>query len=121
MTTEQMEMLTKLKKLLDDGILSEKEFECEKQKIISQSQPQTSLEQENAYDYQETISPNEEDCSSVGWNILGFMTGIIGVIIYLVQKDNHPIRAKSILKWSLIGMAVSFAFSFIAFYIEMNL
>lgn len=37
----------------------------------------------------------ESEGSTVGWGILGFFIPIVGFILWLIWKDEHPARAKS--------------------------
>ena len=50
---------------------------------------------------------NGDDASSVGYGILGFLFPLIGLILYLVWKNEYPLRAKSVGKGALIGVIVS--------------
>lgn len=47
------------------------------------------------------------DSGSGGWGVLGFFFPIVGLILYLVWKDNKPKTAKMIGKWALIGFIVN--------------
>lgn len=46
------------------------------------------------------------DASSVGFGILGFLFPVVGLILYLVWKDQFPQRAKSAGKGALTGVIV---------------
>ena len=48
-----------------------------------------------------------DDASSMGWAVLGFFFTLIGFILYLVWKQEDPLRAKSVGKGALIGLIVS--------------
>lgn len=37
----------------------------------------------------------DSEGSTVGWGILGFFIPIVGFILWLIWKDEHPVRAKS--------------------------
>lgn len=52
-------------------------------------------------------APNPKDVPSAGFNALAFFFPIIGLILYLVWKDETPKRAKAIGKWALISFIVS--------------
>ena len=52
-----------------------------------------------------------DDKSDTGMNILSFFIPLVGIILYFVEKSKKPIKAKAMLKWSLIGYGVSFALS----------
>ncbi len=53
------------------------------------------------------------DASNMGWAVLGFFIPLVGLILYLVNKDTHPLKAKSAGKGALVGFCVSLAFSII--------
>ena len=68
-------------------------------------------------------SPRSEDNGSFGWAVLGFFIPIVGLILYLVWKNELPLRARSCGKGALIGVivqAVGFLLSFVAFFVLMN-
>lgn len=48
----------------------------------------------------------EEDVPSTGLNILAFLLPLVGLILYLVDKDKTPNKAAQIGKWTLIGFLV---------------
>lgn len=50
----------------------------------------------------------EEGRVSAGWFWLGFFFPLIGLILYLVWKDEKPMRSKKCGKGALIGFIVSF-------------
>lgn len=47
--------------------------------------------------------PQEEDRPNAGFNALSFFFPIVGLILFLVWKDQKPKCARSIGKWGLIG------------------
>lgn len=49
-------------------------------------------------------APNPKDVPSAGFNALAFFFPIVGLILYLVWKDETPKRAKAIGKWALISV-----------------
>ena len=51
------------------------------------------------------------DSPSTGYAVLGFFFPLIGLILYLVNKDTYPSRAKSAGKGALIGFIVSIVVS----------
>lgn len=51
----------------------------------------------------------ETDAPSAGFAVLGFFFPLIGLILYLVWKDEFPLRAGSCGKGALIGVIVSAA------------
>lgn len=50
------------------------------------------------------------DQKSFGWALLGFCIPLVGLILYLVWKDNTPLKAKSAGKGALISVIVSVVF-----------
>ena len=53
------------------------------------------------------------DAPSPGFAVLGFFIPLVELILYLVNKDSAPLKAKSAGKGALIGFCVSVAFSII--------
>lgn len=53
------------------------------------------------------------DAPNTGWAVLGFFIPLVGLILYLVNKDTSPLKAKSAGKGALIGFCVSLVFSII--------
>ncbi len=49
-------------------------------------------------------SNNPADAPSAGYGVLGFFFPLIGLILYLVWKNELPLRAKSCGKGALIGV-----------------
>ena len=49
------------------------------------------------------------DEKSTGLNVISFLIPLVGLIIYLTQKDTHPIKAKSAGKSALWGVGVGVA------------
>ncbi|MBP5242247.1 MAG: zinc ribbon domain-containing protein [Clostridia bacterium] len=50
------------------------------------------------------------DAPSTGYAVLGFFIPIVGLILYLIWKQQYPLRAKSAGKGALIGFIVSIIF-----------
>lgn len=62
----------------------------------------------NNYNQQPYRQPNqEEDRPSTGFNALAFFFPVVGLILFLVWKDQKPLCARSIGKWALIGFIAS--------------
>ena len=59
------------------------------------------------YGYNE---PNPKDKPSAGFNALAFFFPIVGLILYLVWRDETPKRAKAIGKWALISVIIGVVF-----------
>lgn len=52
----------------------------------------------------------QNDKSSFGFALLGFCFPIVGLILYLIWKDNTPLKAKSAGKGALISVIISVVF-----------
>ena len=57
--------------------------------------------------------PRVDDAPSGGFFALGFFFPLVGLILFLVWKDQLPLRAKSCGKGALVGFIVQFVFGFI--------
>ena len=55
------------------------------------------------------------DKPSTGWAVLGFFFPLIGLILYLAEKDKTPLKAKSAGKGALIGVIASVVVSILVF------
>ena len=53
------------------------------------------------------------DAPSTGYAVLGFLIPIVGLILYLVNKDSAPQKARSAGKGALVGFVLSLVFSII--------
>ncbi len=60
--------------------------------------------------YQQSVS-NNEDKPSIGYNILGFVIPIVGLILYFSWKDRTPNKAKSILTWSAVSFGIGLVYA----------
>lgn len=60
---------------------------------------------------------HSNDAPSTGFAILGFFIPLVGFILYLVNKDTAPLKAKSAGKGALIGFCVGFALTLISYII----
>lgn len=65
----------------------------------------------NPYYGQPPMNPNDKP--SAGLNFVAFFVPLVGLILYILWKDETPVRAKAIGKWALIGVVVSVVFSII--------
>ena len=50
------------------------------------------------------------DAPNTGYAILGFLLPIVGLILYLVNKDTYPLKARSAGKGALIGVILGVVF-----------
>ena len=65
--------------------------------------------QQDPYYNAGTTYPAPDDAPSTGFGILSFFFPLIGLILYLVWKDQYPLKAKSAGKGALIGVIVGVA------------
>lgn len=65
----------------------------------------------NAYGY-----PNPDDKPDTALNVLSFFIPILGLVLYFVEKDTKPNKAKAALKWSLVSWGVTAVF-FVLYFI----
>ncbi len=66
-------------------------------------------------------SVKEDDSSSLGFAILSFFFPFIGLILWLVWRDDRPLRAHSCAKGALLGFIVSVICSLLAFIISYSI
>jgi hypothetical protein len=59
-----------------------------------------------------TTTPAVNDQGGFGWGLLGFCIPLVGLILYLVWKDDRPNTARSVGKGALIGVI-----TYVVFYI----
>lgn len=74
--------------------------------VTENPQPQY---QQQPYSY----PPQVNDKKSTGLNILSFFIPLVGLILYLTQKDSTPIKAKACGKAALIGFICGIVLSII--------
>jgi len=61
---------------------------------------------------QDDLNPN--DVPSTGLNIVSFLVPLVGLVIYLTEKDKAPKKAKSAGKAALWGTGISFLLGLIS-------
>ena len=49
----------------------------------------------------------DDDKSSFGWGLLGFLLPLVGLILYVVWESKRPLRAKSVGTGALISFIIS--------------
>lgn len=47
----------------------------------------------------------DNDQSSIGFAVVGFLAPLIGLIMFIIYHDTRPLRAKSVIKGVVIGFA----------------
>ena len=58
-------------------------------------------------------APAVADAPNIGFAILGFFIPLVGLILYLMNKDTAPLKAKSAGKGALIGFIVNLVSSIV--------
>ena len=53
------------------------------------------------------------DAPNMGYAVLGFFIPLVGLILYLINKDKTPLKAKSAGKGALVGFLVGILMSII--------
>jgi len=61
--------------------------------------------------HQRSQAPQVQDNGGAGYGILGFFIPLIGLILYLIWKDEKPNSAKAAGTGALIGVIASIVFS----------
>lgn len=58
---------------------------------------------------------NSDDSGSIGWGVLGFFIPLVGLILYIVWKNDKPNNAKSAGMGALISVIISVVLYVIVF------
>lgn len=61
------------------------------------------------------LKPMKYDAPNIGYGILGFFVPVVGLILYLIWRDETPLRAKSAGKGALIRVIVDTVFGIVFF------
>lgn len=61
----------------------------------------------------------EDDSGSAGWLVLGFFVPLVGLILFLLWKDERPLSSKAAGKGALISVIVSGAITLLAFVVSL--
>ena len=80
--------------------------------ISHQNVPAPKVTKSKTPDMQNNLNPN--DVPSTGLNIVCFLIPLVGLIIYLTEKDKSPKKASSAGKAALWGVGVSVVLSIIS-------
>ncbi len=123
-TKGAVEKLKEAKQLLDEGIISEEEFQTVKSRLLDEMvseppkaeepyvAPQTQINAEPVQTpVQEVqtravpVTPTDEGATT-GMKVLSFLFPIVGLILFIIDRDKKPAAAKDELKWAGIGCGV---------------
>ena len=66
---------------------------------------------------QENVKPKENDSKSFGWGVLGFFFPIVGLILWLIWRDDMPLRSRSVGLGALIGAISTVVFYIVYFFV----
>ena len=66
---------------------------------------------------QEGVRPKENDSKSFGFGVLGFFFPLVGLILWLIWRDEAPLRARSVGLGALIGAISSVAIYLLYFFV----
>lgn len=58
----------------------------------------------NPYGYPYTFTDDKPDTAL---NVASFFIPIVGIILYFIERDKKPLKAKAALKWSLISIGIA--------------
>lgn len=75
------------------------------------------MEQEQAMQVKTPVMPSENDSGSFGWVVLGFFLPIVGLILYLVWRDQKPLSAKKAGMGALVSVITGIVLSVLWFII----
>lgn len=116
-----VEILKEYKKLLENEIITQEEFDAKKKEILfamDESNKVNSHTDRPLNNYAEatqttqqgpqiTQGNQDQDTGSMGWGVLGFFLPLVGLILFLVWQSERPNDAKMAGKGALIGVIVS--------------
>lgn len=123
---DNVEKILRYKQLLDEGIITQEEFDLKRRELLSlpESQPvqqnmQRSMPQQPAQQVMpqqpvQQAAPQKQE-GSVGWGVLGFFVPIVGLILFLVWNDKDPQNARYAGIGALIGFILGVVCSVIYF------
>lgn len=66
-------------------------------------------------------STNLSDQPSIGLNIISFLIPLVGLIIYLTERDKSPRKANSAGKAALWGVGITIILSLISFFVALSM
>ena len=66
---------------------------------------------------QEGVKAKAEDSKSFAWSLLGFFFPLVGLILWLIWRDDMPLRARSVGTGALVGAISTVVVYLIYFFI----
>lgn len=110
---DPVKRLSDFKKLLELDIITQDEFNDEKEKLMKMMGNEET-EKKQAMLKQTPVNQSEESSKpNFGWAILGFCIPIVGLILFVVWLDTRPGESK----YSGVGALVGFIFAMIVWVI----
>ena len=106
-----IELLKQYKELLDEGIITQEEFETKRNEILAEMTKANQLNASNEAQNNATVksaaqSTAASDGDTFGWAVLGFLIPFVGLILFIVWADSAPAKSRSAGKGALIGVIV---------------
>lgn len=75
------------------------------------------MEQEQAMQAKTPVMPAQDDSGSFGWAVLGFFIPIVGLVLYLVWREQKPLSAKKAGMGALVSVIAGIVLSVLWFII----
>ena len=107
---DPFEKLKEAKHLLDEGIINDDEYQSLKTRLLNemdkgQSSEAPVLTTQAIPNTSVTVATSGEGATT-GMKILSFLIPLVGLILFIVDKDKKPVAAKDELMWAGIGFGV---------------
>ena len=107
---DPFEKLKEAKHLLDEGILNEDEYQNLKTRLLSEMDKNQHSEAPTVTTQavpvaNATVATSNEGATT-GMKVLSFLIPLVGLILFIVDKDKKPVAAKDELMWAGIGFGV---------------
>lgn len=125
---DSFEKLKEVKQLLDQGIITEEEYERLKTSLLEEIDNSNSIRTDSIVASRSnpvvtrevpvrstnpTQSASLEDGATTGMKVLSFLIPIAGLILFFMDREKKPAAAKEELMWAAIGFGVGIVLSVI--------